>query len=478
MVALQYVLDTDALFRDTSAWYHVVVAVDSTQATSTDRVKIYVNGVNTPYTGTVFAQNTDTTINSAVQHAISSYQPYASGAYFNGYLADVHFIDGQALAATDFGEYDDNNVWQPKKYSGSYGTNGFHLDFSDTSSNAALGTDTSGNSNTWTVNNLTAASGVGPGITSTVPENLTGNWRGIIGIVPSGTSGAVAVFPDGGGTAQSRGTFYWTGLTIGDTITWYGTASGQTRSVVGNVNETSVSVPGGSLGSFQLTVSAASGSAKVDFNGTASCYGITPGPVSSEYNDALRDSPSQIADQTDTGVGGEVVGNYCTWNPLTIRNGGGTMQLVDGNLNFGDQGGASRYGCITGTMAVASGKWYFEVTYGSGNGVDGNVYVGILPIEQYQSNNSANAFNANSAALSLKSDAAYRGDNAITTSYASGIAIGDTVGIAFDVDAGTSTWYLNGTSLGAFPYALASGYTWTPFANDWSNGQPVSELHN
>ena len=150
-----YVLDTVALFRDTSAWYHVVVAVDSTQATSTDRVKIYVNGVNTPYTGTVFPQDSDTTINSAVQHAISSYQPYANGVYFNGYMADVHFIDGQALTPTDFGEYDNNNVWQPKAYAGTYGTNGFHLDFSDNSSNAALGTDTSGNGNDWTVNNIT-----------------------------------------------------------------------------------------------------------------------------------------------------------------------------------------------------------------------------------------------------------------------------------------------------------------------------------
>ena len=110
-----YVLTTDALFRDTSAWYHVVIAVDSTQATSTDRVKIYVNGVNYSYTGTVLPQNSDTTINSAVQHAISSYQPYGSSAYFNGYMADVHFIDGQALTPSDFGEYDDNNVWQPKE---------------------------------------------------------------------------------------------------------------------------------------------------------------------------------------------------------------------------------------------------------------------------------------------------------------------------------------------------------------------------
>ena len=73
----------------------------------------------------------------------------------NSHMADVHFIDGQALAPTDFGQFDSSGVWQAKAFSGTYGTNGFHLDFSDNSSNAALGYDAAG-SNDWTVNNLTA----------------------------------------------------------------------------------------------------------------------------------------------------------------------------------------------------------------------------------------------------------------------------------------------------------------------------------
>ena len=156
-----YTYTTDALFRDPSAWYHVVIAVDSTQATASDRLKIYVNGVSFSYSGTLFPQNTDTTLNSAVQHAVSSYQPYASGAYFNGYMADMYFIDGSALGSTSFGAFDTNGVWQPKAYTGTYGTNGFHLPFSDNSTAAALGTDTSGNSNTWTVNNISVAAGSG-----------------------------------------------------------------------------------------------------------------------------------------------------------------------------------------------------------------------------------------------------------------------------------------------------------------------------
>ena len=281
-----FYLQTTRLFRDPSAWMHLVVVVDTTLSTADNRVRLYVNGIEE----TVFTtrnnpnQNEDLAVNRTAAHTIS-----ASSNSLDGYLSDVHFIDGQALAPTDFGEFDSNNVWQPKKfnhgtakhtgdwvgdttgtpysaptgsskafdgddstaaapttssafvftpstpitgiskvrirvyrdsqqnddnglqlngtaigsnwtaggatseveftvnnltslrwetnsithwykvykieiyYDGAYHTlvpgdvNSFHLDFSDNSSNAALGTDSSGNSNTWTVNNLTAA---------------------------------------------------------------------------------------------------------------------------------------------------------------------------------------------------------------------------------------------------------------------------------------------------------------------------------
>ncbi len=432
-------------FRDPSAWYHIIFAVDSTQLTDSNRVKMYANGRQiTSFSSTLWPSlNRDFAINAGVAHQMGRYFT-TSGSNF--YLADINFIDGQALTPSDFGEYDDNNVWQPIEYSGSYGTNGFHLDFSDTSSDAALGTDTSGNSNTWTVNNLTAASGVGPGITTTVPEDLTGNWTGIIGIVPTDTSGAVAVFPDGFGTGSTKGTFFWSGLTVGDTITWYGTASGQTRSVVGNVNETSVSVPGGSLGSFQLTVSAASGSAKVDFNGTANCYGITPGPVSSEYNDALRDSPSQIADQTDTGVGGEVVGNYATLNPLW-NNG---HVLSNGNLDYAPPSPAA-WTSVLSTFGMSSGKWYWEQTYISGSA---NCMAGF-------GNSSSTLISYPTSPNSLGYDFVdgyIYGANA--GAQGATLSAGDIMGIALDVDAGTADFYKNGVKQGS---TLTHGITGTLF---------------
>jgi hypothetical protein len=150
-------VNTDALFRDPSAWYHIVLAVDTTQSTAANRVKIYVNGTLAGLSGTYPNQNVDVDINSAAVHTIGSQSDF--DVYLNGYLAEVQFLDGTAVSdASDFGEYDSNNVWQPKQYAGTYGSNGFYLKFADNSSNAALGTDSSGNSNTWTVNNINAAS--------------------------------------------------------------------------------------------------------------------------------------------------------------------------------------------------------------------------------------------------------------------------------------------------------------------------------
>jgi hypothetical protein len=151
---------TNALFRDPSAWYHIVMTLDMTQATSTDRVKVYVNNVlQTTASYNVPAQNTDLNVNNTVTHLIGQ---QASGNYFDGYLTEVNFIDGQALTPSSFGQTDPaTGVWQPKKYSGTYGTNGFYLNFTDNSNNTAttIGKDYSGNGNNWTPNNISVTNG-------------------------------------------------------------------------------------------------------------------------------------------------------------------------------------------------------------------------------------------------------------------------------------------------------------------------------
>jgi len=153
---------TTSVFRDPSAWYHIVCVVDTTQSTEDDRFQLYVNRVLQTDSGDAFpALNTDYGINNNQIHGIG-YRNWASGVgrYFDGYLTEVNFIDGQALDPTDFGEYnEDTSVWQAKKYTGTYGTNGFYLNFSDNSSTTTLGEDGSSNSNDWTLNNFSLTSG-------------------------------------------------------------------------------------------------------------------------------------------------------------------------------------------------------------------------------------------------------------------------------------------------------------------------------
>jgi hypothetical protein len=116
--AWEWQLDSTSQFRDSSAWYHLVAAVDTTQSTASDRVKVYINGEQlTSFSPSNYpSQNKDTYVNQAVEHNIGRLQT----AEADFYLADVHFIDGQALAPTDFGETDDNGVWQPKEFEGNY----------------------------------------------------------------------------------------------------------------------------------------------------------------------------------------------------------------------------------------------------------------------------------------------------------------------------------------------------------------------
>ena len=156
-----------AVLRDPSAWYHLVFAFDTTQATFGNRLKLYVNGVQSTVwslqeTGGLTAQNSDLYINNNQQHNLGA--SGTPGNYFDGYLTEVNFIDGQALTPSSFGETDSaTGVWKPKAYSGTYGTNGFYLKFADNSgtTSTTLGKDSSGNGNNWTPNNFSVTAGSG-----------------------------------------------------------------------------------------------------------------------------------------------------------------------------------------------------------------------------------------------------------------------------------------------------------------------------
>ena len=151
-----YVVNTTRVFRDMTAWYHIVVRVDTTQGTATNRFKLYINGVEeTDFAvdgRSSISQNQDTGVNNTEPHRIGTL--LSNGWDFSGYIAEVHHVDGASLAPTEFGEFDeDSGIWKPIKASPTYGTNGFYLDFKDASN---LGNDANGGTD-FTESNIAAA---------------------------------------------------------------------------------------------------------------------------------------------------------------------------------------------------------------------------------------------------------------------------------------------------------------------------------
>ncbi|MGY8734268.1 MAG: DUF7483 domain-containing protein, partial [Pirellulales bacterium] len=202
---------TTALFRDPSAWYHIVAVVDLAGETTANRVKIYVNGVRITSFSTESQAPLFMTpvINSAVTHAWGRDEGN-DNQYFDGYIAEMNFVDGLALTPTSFGETNDDGVWIPKAYSGAYGNNGFFIDGRDSSD---LGDDESGNGNDFTSSGLAAddqvvdtptdnyatlnpLNTVAPVVLSN--GNLSGTYAG--GAYQTATSGTISV---------NSGKWYW-----------------------------------------------------------------------------------------------------------------------------------------------------------------------------------------------------------------------------------------------------------------------------
>ena len=149
------------LFRDIAGWTHLVLRWDTTQGTAADRVRVYINGTQMGTSSySAPSQNLDGFVNDTNQHEIGA--STVNSQYWDGYIAEVNFVDGLSLGPSSFGfTGGQTNVWLPRRYTGSYGTNGFRLDFNDNSSTAALGIDKSPNGNDFTANNFSVSSGVG-----------------------------------------------------------------------------------------------------------------------------------------------------------------------------------------------------------------------------------------------------------------------------------------------------------------------------
>ena len=272
---------TTQVFRDPSAWYHLVCTFDTTNATAEDRVRLYVNGVRV----TSFSSNTNISLNGTTYFNSTSYgnrifRDYAA-SYLDGYLTEFNFIDGQALTPSSFGSTNAvTGVWQPARYTGTYGTNGFYLPFTNTTSTSTLGNDFSGNSNNWTTNNISLTAGVTydsmtdvPTLTSATAANfavMNPLWQGRTNAPTNGNLDYPASSVGIGTMDVSRFSSYWEITSTGGTTT---------TSVYSTAAATTVGVTTGLTYGFRFNSS--TGALDYTTNGssfTSLATGLTSGP--------------------------------------------------------------------------------------------------------------------------------------------------------------------------------------------------------
>ena len=312
------------VIRDVGAWYHFVFAIDTTQATDTNRVKIYKNGVQMSFSSATYpAQNADMQLNNNVAHSVGRTEFSTPSGYCNGYLAEVNFIDGLALTPAYFGFNDSNTgAWTPKQYTGAYGTNGFFLPFNK----EGIGIDF-----------LVIAGGGGSGGESAGGSN-GGSGGGAGGYRTSaGTSG-------GGASAESQFVAS-TGIAYTVTVGAGGTAgSAVSQSYAGNGNNSvfaSITSIGGGGGICDGPLGASGGSG-------SGGGGATPG----------------------TGGAGTANQGYAGGNGSTsATGGGGGAGSAGSNAPSGQTGG-------NGGNGVASTITGSSVTRGGGGGGGGNLTAG------------------------------------------------------------------------------------------------------
>ena len=271
---------TTQLFRDVSAWYHIVLAIDTTQGTEANRVKFYVNGSQVTSFGTSSYPSQNASFSALNTDKVNYISGYASGGYYNGYMAEVCFIDGQQLDPTSFGEFDeDSGIWKPIDVSGlTFGTNGFYLEFKQAgtgTNSSGMGADTSGNDNHFAVNNLTAIDQ-----TTDTPTNNFATWN-VLSAYNSTTAGTLSegnlkssgAGSDGGIPSTigvSSGKWYWevkfTDEAGGDPVIGIINSAGQSK--MQNANIGSATSGSGVWCLFNLT----SGGVGIQENGVFSAY--------------------------------------------------------------------------------------------------------------------------------------------------------------------------------------------------------------
>lgn len=501
-------VQTSSVYRDPSAWYHVVVAVDTTQATAANRVLIYINNSAAPIAGgsAYPTQNFNSLIDNNNAHQIGE---RADGyGYFDGYMTEVNFIDGQALTPSSFGETDTlTGQWVAKKYTGTYGTNGFYLPFIDgsgTGSNSFTYSEDFSNaawtklSSTVSSNTTTAPNGASNG--TTLLEDTALNSHGLYRtITESNVTRTLSVYAKISNVARP-----YISLNMSDFVAYevnavFNLSTGQLATVTGaNANYTSISTSIVSVGNGwyrcsltatkgsvnpnnNLRIQLCDGSGNVYYTGGGTSFGTfiwgaqaelssAVGPYYSTvasaqastlllgkdysvstggYNNWTLNNFTRSAGVSDcwmydvpSGNGSSVGGtqpnsNYCVLNPLDKNSAG----VISGaNLNWAEGGSAGFYN-IRGTIFPTEGKYYWEITCPTISAGTSGVQLGLAtPLATLNGNGNTDAY----CYLYSRNGGVYSAGTGLGNN--TGYNSGDIIGIAFNRDANSVSFYLNGVA--------------------------------
>jgi hypothetical protein len=533
-------------FRDPSAWYHIVARINYSESSAANRIKIYVNGVEI----TAFSDITDPSLNrtsymngSGNRHTIGG-QIKQFNNFYDGYLTEVNVIDGQALDPSFFGYFDPiTNIWQPKRYTGSYGTNGFYLPFSENQSTANLGRNFAGSNRitySQTFENGIWAKvngGITPAATTAPDGTLTGAK-----FIPTVTGGVEHLFYQGSLFPSTPGVYTYslyvkpagynflamrldTETTIvavfdlvNGTLTesvssgnykynitavqngWYRVSISAYGNVLANIvtyplptrvnalyagdGTSGVFVWGSQLNygwSADTYIPTAATAANNDW--TPNNFSLTAGAT----YDSMVDSPTNVF-TTANDTGGVVPGNYPTWNPLISANFNNTPSLGSTLVSYSNGlltdsvstagGNAPRMHTISTMGFPTSGKWYWEVT-----GLNSNTNVGITRGQLIVPSGSGPGMEAT---LSYGASGGFGlGSNVTGTALGTALTATSTdiIGIAFDADASSISWYKNNTFMCGYTNITYTGsthrsYPWVALRGlDTSNGSASSSVN-
>ena len=464
-----FALASNARFESSTGWYHVVASIDTAQTSPSERVKLYVNGVRiTQWASSTFpSQNTSIPFvnSSSFESRIGSMPSYGT---YDGYMTEVNFIDGQALTPSSFGQFDANNNWLPTRYTGTYGTNGYYLTF---------------NNNTLDTNVTLNATATAP-FGGVAANATTDNGVYFASNTSTGSSFFALRYDFGTQTQVTRAILSAAYFTGGTSATWaiwgsnddsnyttlasFGVTNSGTNynlNINGNfryyyLRATNFGTNGQVvLDGFTLYQDGLGlDSSGIGNNWTPTNFSVTAGVT----NDSLLDSPTDYDDGS-----GNIRGNYCV---LDANTKGSFVTLSNAGLTTAGNT-SSNSGLAMGTLAVSSGKWYWEMTATTAGQIS---YMGVAKRNSpWSTLDNVETFGNNGYAMILRTNGELFGNEKVAASTTS-FTNGDVMACALDMDSGALYISKNGTWLNSGNPVSGSAKTGALFT--WGPGSETLDL--